>query len=153
MHLEITWTFFLSSFTTFVPCFHPNNGKILFIINTDTSHTSFFNHSKTLRARDLKFWENYHHTLCVLCHMSHVTYHLSHVVCHIFFLQSGEVILLRVCYQRGLSGLVFRLFWFKTLSAPTPCAFFQKLDVERYNFFCNWDLCFFSLFGSALFHG
>ena len=38
--------------------------------------------------------------------MSHVTFHVSHVTCHNFFLQSGEISRLRVCYQRGLLRLV-----------------------------------------------
>ena len=90
-----------------------------------------------VRARDLQFSHNIHYTLCVQCHMSHVRCHLSgvtcqvsHVTCHvscvmchvlcvicnIFFLQSGSVgLLMRLCYQQGLSRLVSRLFfWLKT---------------------------------------
>ena len=40
----------------------------------------------------------------VRCQMSLVTCHLSHVACYLFL--SGEVSLLRVCYQQGLSSLV-----------------------------------------------
>ena len=47
----------------------------------------------------------------VMCHMSHVTCHMSYVTCHIFyfvlFRQSGEAY--RVCYQRGLPRLVYRM--------------------------------------------
>ena len=117
MHLEITWTSF------FVPFYHlcaissPSTSKILSIINTDNSHMSLFNHSKTVRAKDLNFWENYHHTLCVMCPMSNVRCHMS-LVTRNFFLQSGEVSLLRVCYQQGLFGLVFRLFLCKTRWHP-----------------------------------
>ena len=85
--------------------------------------------SQTERARDLKFWENVHPTLCVLCHVSCVTCHVSRVTYHlsdvkIFFLhfffssffsfffhpkkivQSGGPSWWRVCYQRGLPRLV-----------------------------------------------
>ena len=37
--------------------------------------------SQTGRARKLKFWENVSTTLCVMCHLSHVTCHLSGVMC------------------------------------------------------------------------
>ena len=40
-------------------------------------------------ARDLKFWDNVYHPLCVRCRMSCVTCCVSHVTCH-FFLQSGD---------------------------------------------------------------
>ena len=39
-------------------------------------------HSQTVRARDLKLWDNVHHPLCVTCHMSLFTYKFSHVRCH-----------------------------------------------------------------------
>ena len=38
--------------------------------------------SQTGRARELKFSENVHPTLCVTCHTSHVTCHVSYVTCH-----------------------------------------------------------------------
>ena len=59
-------TFFLYHFTTCVPCVPQSNRNILSITNTDTSQMSLFNHSKTVRVRNLIFWENYHHTLCVM---------------------------------------------------------------------------------------
>ena len=46
-------------------------------------HMSVFSHSKTVRARDLQFSHNIHHTLCVLCHMSGVTCQVSHVTCNV----------------------------------------------------------------------
>ena len=55
MHLEVPELPFLSLFTTVVPYLPPSNSKILFIINTDTSHMSLFNQSKTVRARDMNF--------------------------------------------------------------------------------------------------
>ena len=73
-----------------------NNRKIFSIINTDTSQMSLFNHTKTIWARNMQFWENYQHTLCVMCPVPHVRCHMSHVT--FFFLQRGEVSLLRVCY-------------------------------------------------------
>ena len=76
---EIT---FLYPFTTCVPCIPQNNRKILSNINIDISQISPFNHSKTVKATDLKFLENYHHTLCVMCPMSDVRYHMSLVTCH-----------------------------------------------------------------------
>ena len=39
--------------------------------------------SRTGRARELKFWENVHPTLCVMCHVSCVTCHVSTVRCHL----------------------------------------------------------------------
>ena len=107
MHLEITWTsFFFFLFTTFMPNFPPSNSKILSIINTDTSHMSLFNHSKELGTW-LRKWSLY-----PMCYVSRVTCHMSLVRCHLShinsssFLQSGEVSLLRICYQQGLSGQV-----------------------------------------------
>ena len=41
----------------------------------------------------------------VMCHVSHVTYHMSHVT--FFFGQSGEAHWWRVCFQRGLTRLVY----------------------------------------------
>ena len=38
--------------------------------------------SQTGRAWELKFWENFHPTLCVMCHMSRVMCHVSPVTCH-----------------------------------------------------------------------
>ena len=60
------------------------------------SHFSFYvsrvpwHHKlQTVRARDLTFWDNFHHPLCVMCHMSSITCnmsfvpcHMSHVICH-----------------------------------------------------------------------
>ena len=38
--------------------------------------------SHTIRARELKFWENFNPPLHVICHMSSVTYHISYIICH-----------------------------------------------------------------------
>ena len=38
--------------------------------------------SQTGQARELKFWENVHPTLCVMFYVSRVTRHLSPVTCH-----------------------------------------------------------------------
>ena len=78
--------------------------------------------SKTVRTRELKFWENAHLPLCVTFHVSHITCHKSGVRCQVsgvrcqisgvrchmsnFFLQSAGVSQWRVCYQRGLPRLV-----------------------------------------------
>ena len=39
--------------------------------------------SQTRRARELKFWENVHPTLCGMHHVSHVTCHESCVTSHV----------------------------------------------------------------------
>ena len=39
--------------------------------------------SQTGRARELKFWENVHPTLCVMCHLLCVLCPLSPVTCHL----------------------------------------------------------------------
>ena len=63
-------------------------------------------------ARELKFLNNVHHPMCVMCHMSLVTCHVSHVIyrmSHVtlfFFLHIGLDSWWRVCYQRGLPCLV-----------------------------------------------
>ena len=49
-------------------------------------HTSLFNLSQTVRARDLQFSHTIHYTLCVQCHLSGVTYQVSHVRCHMSLL-------------------------------------------------------------------
>ena len=47
-----------------------------------------YSNSRTVRARKLKLLDNFHHPLCVTCHMSHVACHvwhgtwkMSHVIC------------------------------------------------------------------------
>ena len=40
-------------------------------------------HTKTIRARDLKFWHNVHHPLCVWWNMSYVMCYLSWVICQV----------------------------------------------------------------------
>ena len=50
-----------------------------------------------------------------MCYVYRVTCLMVLVTCRMLifsFLQSGEVSLLRVCYQQGLSCLVLRLFFF-----------------------------------------
>ena len=57
--------------------------------------------SQTGRAKELKFWENVHPKLCVLCHVSFVMCLMSHVTCRmslgdkcffflIFFTQNNQ---------------------------------------------------------------
>ena len=55
-----------------------------------SSKSSMHHNSQTVRARELKFWENVHptpcvmcHVSCVMCHVSCVTCHVSHVTCHL----------------------------------------------------------------------
>ena len=55
------------------------------------------------------------HESHVTCHVSHVTCHVSHVTCHMsFFVQNVGASQWRVCYQPGLSHLVFTQCKFKT---------------------------------------
>ena len=70
-----------------------------------------------------------YHMSCVTSHMSRVTCQLSHVNCHMsfyyyFFLgHSGKDCRWRVCYQRGLSRLVFHLksCWCKLCGIYNVC--------------------------------
>ena len=45
-------------------------------------HTFAITQSQTGRARELKFWENVHRTICVMCRVSCITCNLSPVTCH-----------------------------------------------------------------------
>ena len=87
-----------------------------------SANPSKHHYTKTVRARELTFFENVHphhvsHVRCqvsvVLCQVSHVRCHMSCVKkIHIFLLfsffgQCGGVSRWRVCYQRGLPLLVF----------------------------------------------
>ena len=100
--------------------------------------------SQTGRARELKFRENVHFTLCVSCLLSGVTSHLSSVTCHMSFLfikekknekkmyileekkgQSGGASRWRACYQQGLPRLVFVYFcfaWSSTFYFTLKCS-------------------------------
>ena len=55
MPMKLPELLFFYPFTTYVPCVPKSNRKIVSIINTDTSQILLFNHSKTVKARDLKF--------------------------------------------------------------------------------------------------
>ena len=69
-------------------------------------------------ARELTFWEHVHCTLCVICHVSHVTCqflcvncHVSRVTCHTKNVlknigQRDWASWWSVCYQQGLPRLV-----------------------------------------------
>ena len=88
MHLETTWNKFWSSFNPFVP---------------------LFNHFQTVKAGELKFSQNVHHTLySVMCFLPHVPCLMSRVTCHMsrFGFKKKEksygASLWRVCYQFGL---------------------------------------------------
>ena len=58
-------------------CYSVPSGAVF--LERSSSHHNFH----TVRARDLKFWHNVHHPLCVTCHMSRVTCHVSRVTCHV----------------------------------------------------------------------
>ena len=59
-----------------------------------SSRSSWYHKSQTVRARELKFWENVHppNMSRVTCHVSRrVTYHVSHVILF-FFIFSDKVV-------------------------------------------------------------
>ena len=62
----------------------------------------------TIRARDLKIWEDVHLPPPITCQVSGVR-------CPFVFLQSGGASRWRVCYKRGLSRLVFSSFIYSKL--------------------------------------
>ena len=66
-------------------------------------------HSQTVRARELKFWENFHLPINVACQLSHVTCQMSPVTCNIF-LCVDKVLSLTV---EGLlsTGLLLQFFY------------------------------------------
>ena len=72
----------------------------------EVSHWSFSSKSLkchkslTIRARELKLWENVHPPQHVTCDVSHVTCHVLHF--NKKFKQSGEAYWWWVCYQHGL---------------------------------------------------
>ena len=97
--------------------FFPPASEILPIFNTDTFHMSLFNHSETLRAKDLKLWENYHHTLCVMCPVSYVKCYMSLVTCHSSGFCFYKVLKL-VSWGSVINGVypsTFFTFFFKTV--------------------------------------
>ena len=54
-------------------------------LSTVTCHLSRVtcrHYLQSVRARDLKFWDNAHHPLCVRCHRSCAMWHVSSVTCH-----------------------------------------------------------------------
>ena len=53
--------------------------------------------SQTGRARELKFWENVHPTLCVMCHVSDVGCHVSRVTCN-FSLVTCHLSHVQICF-------------------------------------------------------
>ena len=96
----------------------PDLLKKTFICSFQTNSPCY----QTVRARELKFWENVHtppcvtcQVSCIMCHVSGVTCQVSHVRCcmlffiylFIFFGKRAEVSCWRVCYQRSLLRLVF----------------------------------------------
>ena len=47
-----------------------------------SSKSARYYKSQAVRARDMTFWDNVHHSLCVTCHRSCVTFHMSCVTCN-----------------------------------------------------------------------
>ena len=71
---------------------------------------SKYHKSQAVRAWEPTFWENFPPAHHVTCHMLLVTCHMSSVKCNFFLLlfrQSGDAYWWRVCYQQGLSRLVY----------------------------------------------
>ena len=64
--------------------------------------------SQTIRAFELKFWENVHPPPCVIYHMSHFTCCVSCFTCHVSQISGASR--WRVCYQRGINRLVCERF-------------------------------------------
>ena len=52
------------------------------------SHATFLPY-QTIRARDLQFLHDIHHTLCVMCLVSHVRCHMSIVTYHVSLVVKG----------------------------------------------------------------
>ena len=78
---------------------------------------------QTVRARELKFWENVHppqrvmcHVSCVMCHVSHVTCHVSHVTCHYFFYYIFFCLI--KCWKYSVEGLLS--------TGPTPSSLWYE---------------------------
>ena len=98
------------------------------------------------------------HVSNVMCHMSHVTCHMSHVMCHMSHvrchmskvkkekkkkekreknLQSGGASRWRVCYQRGLPGLVFSPYiQFSIKNIDSPLLPLLGPFIESVAFYC-----------------
>ena len=93
-----------------------------------------FNHSQTLRARDLQFLHDIHHTLVAMCLVSHVRCHMSLVMCHMslvtYHMSCDSILILIFSYTlwelvgegsvfNGASPfLVFRAFIIKNAMIP-----------------------------------
>ena len=82
------------------------------------SQSSKHHKSQTVRARELKFWENVHPPPCVTCQVSSVTCPVSHgrchisgvmcqVSCHMSHVTCQIFIYIFFCHQQDLSTLVF----------------------------------------------
>ena len=67
-----------------------------------SSKPSKHHYNQTVRARELKFWENVHQKSHVRCHVSSVTCQVSPVT-YIFFFYFFFPTKWKVCYQRGIS--------------------------------------------------
>ena len=88
-------------------------------------------HPKTVRSRELQFWDNVHHPPCVTCHVSHVTCHMSHVTCHVSRVTTCHLSRVR-CHMSHVffsSYFFFRIKWWSLSvegllsTGPTPSSF------------------------------
>ena len=106
-------------------------------VSSVTCHMSLYSLYQTVRARDLQFSHVFiiPYVSSVTCQVSHVTYHVSYVTHNVLhflfcFLQSCWVGWLRLCYQKGLPRLVFRLFLI--INALIPNIYLSQLAVVRF---------------------
>ena len=97
---------------------------------SDSSRSSLYHKSQTVRARELKFWENVHPPKRVTCHMSRVTFHVK-----LFFWGGGAK-----WWSLSLEGLLS--------TGPTPSSFFSNsheiLEFIKIKFKFAWSWGFYN---------
>ena len=86
-------------------------------------------YSKTVRARELEFWEKVLLTpTCymshVMCHVSHVTYHMSNVTIHLYFFFKLLKLIKGGC-QQGNGSLSSNMF--RTFNGKHTCIHYYEL--------------------------
>ena len=62
--------------------------------------------SQTVRARELKFWENVHPPPLVTCHMSQVTCHMLNITFHISYISLFFFLFLAKWWSKWVEGLL-----------------------------------------------
>ena len=86
--------------------------------------------SQTERARKLKFWENIHLTLCVMCHVSVVMCHVSLVMCHV-----SPV----MCH---VSPVTCHVSPITCHVSPVTCNFFILKNIGQIGGASQWRVCY-----------